>query len=310
MRRPRGRRTRAHPVTAWKDPRFSALLPVAESALRELAAADRDRASLQVEHKGAVDLVTQVDRRLQDLILEGLAERFPGERVIAEEAAAESRPGAGIVWYVDPLDGTTNFVHRFPFHAVSIAAWDGDRPLCGIVGAPALGETWMAVAGQGAWVRADAGSWERLSGSRCQDLRQALLATGFPYARGRAARLALSLTATALDRARGVRRAGSAAIDVCYVAAGRLDGYFEMTLSPWDVAAAALIAREAGMVVTDFAGGGDFLWGGRICVAPDGIHGDLLRMLADVHADPEHNPLGDPFPGPVPLESGEDAWKS
>lgn len=297
-------------MSAWEDPRLCTLLPVAEAALEDLAAADHDRASLRVEHKGDVDLVTEVDRALQERILAGLAERFPGERVIAEEGASQPRPGDGIVWYVDPLDGTTNFVHGFPFHAVSIAAWDGDRPLCGLVGAPALGETWMAVAGQGAWRRVPAGPWERLPATRGPALRDALLATGFPYARGRPARMSLALTAMALHRARGVRRAGSAAIDLCYVAAGRLDGYFEMTLSPWDVAAAALVAREAGRTVTDFAGRDDYLWGRRICVAPPALHGNLLRLLADVHAAPEHNPLGEPFGGPVALTEEDDAWRS
>jgi myo-inositol-1(or 4)-monophosphatase len=137
--------------------------------------------------------------------------------------------------------------------------------------------------------------------SRRELLAEALLATGFPYERARLSQLNLAICAHVLASGRGVRRSGSAALDLCYVAAGRLDGFWEFGLSPWDVAAGSLIAREAGAVVSDFRGGGDYLAGRRIAASGPGIHREILELLAAVHERPELSPLGELLTGPIPL---------
>jgi myo-inositol-1(or 4)-monophosphatase len=276
----------------------------------ELALAGaRRRDHLEVVHKGEVDLVTDVDHQLQDMLVRALQARYPQHRIVAEEDTESAPVGEDdLVWYVDPLDGTTNFVHGFPFYAISIGAGGRRCSALGIVYAPALDELFWAVDGGPASLEhpRSGEADETLRVSPCTSLSQALLATGFPYQRGRLARLNLACYARLLGRCQGIRRAGSAALDLCYVAAGRLDGYWEMTLAPWDAAAGAVIAQAAGATVTDYRGGGNHLLGGRLCAATPGIHAALLEQIADGHRDPERWPLGDPFSGPVPLEEERD----
>jgi len=281
------------------------LLEITRSAGDILKAGSEQRSELQVQHKGAVDLVTDVDHRLQDHIVERLCAEFPADTIIAEESeASNSVDFEGRVWYVDPLDGTTNFVHGFPFYAISIGLWEAGQPSLACVYAPALDELFFAERGSGAWLsRPSCGEApRRLKVSECPSLGAALVATGFPYDRGDAARLSVACVSRVLASARGVRRAGSAALDLCYIAAGRLDAYFEMRLSPWDVAAGSLIASEAGATLSNFAGEPDFLHTRRICAASPAIHSAMLELLADAHRAPEFSPLGEVFAAAQPLE--------
>lgn len=258
-----------------------------------------------VEHKGRVDLVTRVDRDVQAFLVDAIAARFAGEAIVGEEDARDGRPQTdGPVWYVDPIDGTTNYVHGFPFYCVSIARWDPTQGAVGVVHAPALDELFAAAEGGGATIeRPLRGEAPRpLHASHCTRVEDALLATGFPYERGALARLNLSVVGRALTRCRGIRRAGSAALDLCFVASGRLDGYWEMALHPWDVAAGVVIAREAGARVTDFRGDDDVLWGRRVCAAATPLHADLLTMIAGAHREPTLDALAAPFDGPVALD--------
>ena len=256
-----------------------------------MLASAEDRSSLDVRHKGQVDLVTRVDHELQALLVEAIGRRHPTDRIVAEESdratdeAADARP----VWYVDPLDGTTNYVHGHPFYAVSIACWKQGVPELGVVFAPALDELFSARRNAGATLEhpARGGLPQELHASGCASLDDALLATGFPYARGARARLNLALCAHALTRVRGIRRAGSAALDLCWVGAGRLDGYWELDLGPWDVAAGCLVALEAGARVSDFSGGNDLFESGTICSAAKDLHSSLLSLLEAGHAWPE-----------------------
>lgn len=276
------------------------VLEAGTMALRE--ATHRD--ALEVRHKGEVDLVTEVDHRLQEFLVRALTQRYPEHCIVAEEDAAPARADEDeVVWYVDPLDGTTNYVHGFPFYAISVAAGGRRRSALGMVYAPALDELFWGVEGGGAFLeRPRRGEPpERLAASSCASLSRALLATGFPYERGRLARLNLSCCARALSHCRGLRRAGSAALDLCYVAAGRLDGYWEMTLAPWDAAAGSVVAREAGARVTDFQQDENCLLARRLCAAGPALHGALLELVAEAHRNPEHWDLGRPFTGPVPL---------
>jgi myo-inositol-1(or 4)-monophosphatase len=166
-----------------------------------------------------------------------------------------------------------------------------------------LDELFLATRGEGATLENPRSRREPrpLHLRSCNTLKRALLATGFPYRRDATCRLNLRCVAEALSTAQGVRRGGSAALDLCYLAAGRLDGFWEATLKPWDVAAGTVIAQEAGARVSDYRGEDDFLWGGRIAAAGEVLHPQLLEMLRAAHQDPEKWPLGAPFQGPVPL---------
>lgn len=287
---------------------IEALRPLMLEAGQVLRDGARRRKDFGVRSKSRpVDLVTSMDHRLQEMLVSGLMARYPTHHVVAEEGEASRADATGAVWYVDPLDGTTNFVHGYPFVALSMGCLVDGIARVGLVHAPMLDELFWAVRGHGAWMeRPERGEPPvRLAGSGCDRLEEALLATGFPYHRGALARLNLTCVAHALHRCHGVRRAGSAALDLCYLAAGRLDGFWEMTLQPWDVAAAGLIAEEAGMRVTDFEGAGGYVHGRRVCAAPDVLHADLLALLAQAHAEPEHSPLGEALPGPIPLTPGD-----
>ena len=228
-----------------------------------------------VDRKGVVDLVTRLDVEAQGILLEGLAREFPGEAVLAEEGPAAPPRREGPVWLVDPLDGTTNFVHGQPAFAVSVArARDGELEL-GMIYAPYLREFFWGAAGCGAVLGERA-----LAVSRRGDLDAALLATGFPYDLRTNPHNNLREWSHLAVRCRGLRRAGAASLDLAYVAAGRYDAFWEFRLRPWDLAAGALLVREAGGRVTDPAGGSDFLWQGDLVASNGLLHGRLLEELS------------------------------
>jgi len=268
-----------------------------------LEQASQRRHELRVDHKGRVDLVTEIDLEIQELLVTELKRNSGTDCIVAEEGDRPETGECERVWYVDPVDGTTNFVHGYPFSAVSVARWVGGEPEVGIVYAPLLDELFFARAGRGATLeRPGAGQPPRaIQASSCASLDDALLATGFPYHRGKTARLNLAICAHALDRVRGIRRAGSAALDICHVALGRLDGYWEMGLAPWDFAAAALIAREAGAVVSDFRGTPELLEARRIVAAAPRLHGELIGLLQRAHARPDLDVLGAAPDAALPL---------
>ncbi|HSL39002.1 MAG TPA: inositol monophosphatase family protein [Desulforhopalus sp.] len=205
-----------------------------------------------IAFKGKIDLVTEIDRRSEDLLLAEISRRYPGHRVLAEESGGAD--GGGQQWYIDPLDGTVNYAHGVPFFCVSIGyAVDGQLAL-GVVYEPLRDEMFVAERGKGAWLNG-----RRLAAAAAAELNQALLVTGFPYSVHTSANNNLPQFAGMVTRSRGVRRLGSAALDLCYVAAGRLDGYWEISLKPWDLAAGALIAEEAGAKVTTLDGAANIL---------------------------------------------------
>ncbi len=213
----------------------------------------------------ARDLVTAADLASEREIVRRLREAFPDHAIEAEEEvhdAADERPR----WFVDPLDGTVNFVHRLPAFGVSIALYRAGVPEVAVVHLPRLGETFTAIRGLGA--RLDG---NRIHVSETDRLGDAVLATGFPYRRHELANPNLENFERFFFEVRGLRRMGSAAMDLAYVAAGRLDGFWELHLSPHDVAAGALLVREAGGVVSDADGGEDWLRGGHIVAAGQGL---------------------------------------
>ncbi len=207
------------------------------------------------------DLVTAADVASERHIVQRIRERFPSHAIEAEEEVHELG-SEGPRWIIDPLDGTVNFVHSIPCFCVSIALYIGNQPLAAVVHAPVLRETFCAALGGGARLNG-----RELSVTGTTSLGDALLATGFPYRRNELANNNLANFIELSPDVRGMRRLGSAALDLAYTAAGRLDGFWELHLSAHDVAAGALLVREAGGVVTDFDGGEDWLYGGHILAA-------------------------------------------
>jgi len=255
---------------------------VARAAVDE--AGDRVRAAWReaktIEYKGTLDLVTETDREVEALIVGRLRQAFPDHRVVAEEASSGTpvrRPAAGEpVWYLDPLDGTTNFAHAYPHFAVSLAFARGAELEFGIVHEPIRRETFVARHGGGATLNGEA-----IRVSAVGDLNRALLGTGFPYDRREHLEFYLSFLGDFMLRAQGVRRSGAASLDLCYVACGRLDGFWEWKLSPWDTAAGALIVREAGGVVTDFRGGTFDLFGQQTFASNGRLHAAMGAVLVN-----------------------------
>lgn len=225
--------------------------------------------------KGLRDPVTEADLASERLIVERLRAQCPGMSIVAEE---ETRSGStdGLTWYVDPLDGTVNFSQAHPFFAVSLALYDGPTPLVGVVHAPRLGETFSALRGGGATL-----DGRPLAVSSKQQLIDAVLATGFAYRRHELADDNVGHFVDLILKVRGIRRAGSAALDLAYVAAGRLDAYWEPHLNSFDVAAGALLVSEAGGRVTDMQGGDQWLHGGTIVAGGAALHGALIAVLGE-----------------------------
>lgn len=226
------------------------------------------------ELKGTRDPVTAADLASERHIVERIRAAYPGTAIFAEEETRDA-VGEGLTWYVDPLDGTVNFSQAHPFFAVSIALYDGPVPLVGVVHAPRLGETFAAGRGLGTTLNGEA---VRVSAKTA--LIDAVLATGFAYRRHELADSNVGHFGDFILDVRGMRRCGSAALDLAYAAAGRLDGYWEPHLNPFDVAAGALLVLEAGGVVTDMRGGDGWLAGGTIAAAPERMHALILERLA------------------------------
>ena len=228
--------------------------------------------ALDVTEKGRNDFVTRADRESEEAVVSFIRSRHPGHGFRAEESPAA--PGTVAEWIIDPLDGTTNFIHRYPFFATSVAVRVGGELTAGAVYDPVRDEMFSAARGRGAALN---GSPIRVSG--CSRIADALLVTGFPFR----SLAVLPRFLDSLDRliraSSGVRRDGSAALDCCYVACGRLDGFWECALSAWDIAAGALIIREAGGVVTDFEGADGFLDSGDIVASSRAMHPAFLEEV-------------------------------
>jgi myo-inositol-1(or 4)-monophosphatase len=227
------------------------------------------------ERKGRIDLVTEYDRRSERCLIRRIGERFPSHRVLAEESGANDQ-SAAVRWVIDPLDGTTNFAHNYPFFCVSVGVEIEGELVAGAVFDPVRDELFAAARGAGATLN---GTPIRVSGiTRVED---ALLVTGFPYSVREHPETVLPLFHAFLMRAQGVRRDGSAALNLCYLACGRFDGFWEGHLSPWDMAAGVLLVREAGGVVTDYAGQPFRLEARQILASNTRLHDEMIAILAD-----------------------------
>jgi myo-inositol-1(or 4)-monophosphatase len=260
------------------DPRYLAVAVEAALAAGRLQL-QYLRRDLQVRKKGVVDLVTEADVAVEQDIRSRVARHFPSHTFLGEEAGRASPEHASTFqWIVDPIDGTTNFVHGLPLFCVSIALQIEGRVDLGVVYAPVADELFTAERGEGA----------RLNGARIQVTREeslidALLVTGFPPQAHGAYDDQLAIFGEFLSRARAVRRLGSAALDLAYVAAGRFDGFWERSLHAWDVAAGTLLVEEAGGRVTSFGGGAFDPFGDQILASNGVLHSQLIDVLGDVH---------------------------
>ena len=228
---------------------------------------------LKVEVKALNDFVSDVDRQAEALIIEDLLKSFPGHGILAEESGViEGKEDYR--WIIDPLDGTTNYLHGFPHYAVSIACEHQGRLAHGVIYDPYKQELFAASRGAGATLNN-----RRIRVTPLKTTQGALLATGFPFRHPERLESFLQVFSAFFSKATDVRRAGSAALDLAYVAAGRLDGYWESDLNAWDIAAGALIVREAGGLVTDFNGDANSLENGEVVAGNPRIIGDMLRTL-------------------------------
>lgn len=244
------------------------------------------RSGVTIEKKGAIDLLTKYDLAAERCIREGLARAFPDHEVVGEEGEDQTT-GERPIWYVDPIDGTTNFAHGHPFFCVSMALWAEGAVQVGVVVAPALGVTWTSARGQGA--KRNAVTQAEVTEEACRvstraRLEDALCATGFPYDRWTNPDDNLREHAAFLKRTRGIRRCGSAAIDLCLVAEGTYDIYWEQRLNPWDMCAGALMIEEAGGTLSDYEGGAADPRSGKLVATNGLLHAATLELLRETRS--------------------------
>jgi len=228
---------------------------------------------IQIEVKAKNDYVSEVDRQAEALIIEDLLKSFPAHGILAEESGVIEGKDE-YRWIIDPLDGTTNYLHGFPHYAVSIACEHQGRLTHGVIYDPFKQELFAASRGDGATLNN-----RRIRVSQIKTVDGGLIATGFPFKNPEQLDEFLELFSAFFSSASDIRRAGSAALDLAYVAAGRLDGYWETGLNAWDIAAGALIVREAGGLVTDYKGDGGSLENGQVVAGNPKIIADMLRKI-------------------------------
>lgn len=227
----------------------------------------------KIEYKDFNNLVSYVDKEAERLLVEKLRILLPEAGFITEEGTAEPGDPTALNWIIDPLDGTTNFIHGLPIYCVSVGLAQGKTPIVGVIHEPNLDEMFYAWQGGGSWCNG-----VKLQVSGVEKLSQSLLATGFPYYRFEKHRLYMEILEILMQKTHGIRRLGAAAVDLAYVAAGRFEGFYEYNLHSWDMAAGVLLVQEAGGKVTDFKGGDDYLFGGDI-IACAGPHQELLDVI-------------------------------
>ena len=231
---------------------------------------------LQVARKGPNDFVSDVDRAAEQAIIDILLEAYPGHAILAEESGRErGAQHSEFLWIIDPLDGTTNFLHGFPVYAVSIALAHRGVVQQAVVYDPTRNDMFFASRGRGAFVND-----RRLRVSKRTRLGDSLVGTGFPFRKGDNFKRYVKMFEEVMHACAGLRRPGAAALDLCYVAAGYYDGFFEMGLSPWDAAAGSLIITEAGGLVGNFTGDADFLYQRELVAGNPKVYGQLVQILA------------------------------
>lgn len=244
---------------------------VGEFILREGANFDRSR----IEQKNDFNnLVSYVDKEAEKKLVKRLNQIFPEAGFITEEGTVATSSGREYNWIIDPLDGTTNFLHGLPIYAISVGLARNQEVILGVVHEMNRDECFHAVEGGPAYCND-----KIIKASAISSISESLLATGFPYYHSDKKDEYLEIIKEFLYKTHGIRRLGSAAIDLAYVACGRIEGYFEYNLHAWDVAGGACILKQAGGHITDFKGGNNFLFGGELCATNTKIHGEILQII-------------------------------
>ncbi len=241
----------------------------------------RDLDLLTVSAKGPKDFVSEVDREAERQIVETLLAAYPDHAILAEEGTAKgANATAENLWIIDPLDGTTNFLHGFPQYCVSIALSHKGQVTQAVIYDPCRNDLFTATRGRGAYLND-----HRIRVSRRAHLRECLIGTGFPFRDGSFLDTYLRMMKTMIESTAGLRRPGAAALDLAYVAAGFYDGFWEVGLNPWDVAAGSLLVQEAGGLIGDLSGNGDYLHGGQVIAANPKIFAQMVTALGPYRSE-------------------------
>ena len=291
-------------------PMLNIAVRAARSAGSIINRAALDLDVLKVASKGTNDFVTEVDQAAEEAIISTLLEAYPGHAILAEESGRQrGSKHSDYLWIIDPLDGTTNFIHGLPVYAVSIALAFRGKVEQAVVYDPTRNDLFYASKGKGAYLND-----RRLRVSKRTRLADSLIGTGFPFRKGDNFKRYLKMFEEVMQQCAGMRRPGAAALDLCYVAAGWYDGFFETGLSPWDVAAGSLMITEAGGLVGNFTGESDFLYQREVVAATPRIYGQLVQMLAPytrVIKEPEAGSAGAAGTGAAaPGDSAQDATQA
>ncbi len=228
----------------------------------------------EIEEKTANQLVSFVDKESEKVLKQRLSTILPSSSFLGEESGSDELEDSDFLWIVDPLDGTTNYLHGLPVFSISVALLKNGEPIVGVVDCPVLKETFTAYLGGGAHLNG-----ESISVEQNNNLSDTLIATGFPYYKFDRMEAYLEVLADLMQNTHGLRRMGSAAIDLAYTACGRFDGFFEMNLSPWDVAAGVLLVREAGGKVTDFQGNSSVIFNKEILASSKSIYSEFFDVV-------------------------------
>ena len=254
------------------------MLNIAVKAARRAGAiinrASQDIGTLTIKSKNFNDFVSEVDVAAERVIIETLKDAYPTHGFLGEESGSTSYQ-SDFIWIIDPLDGTTNFLHGFPQYCVSIALQHKGEITQAVIFEPNRNDLYTATKGRGAFLND-----KRIRVSKCHKLQEALIGTGFPFRDFKYLDDYLNMFKSMIQKTTGIRRAGSAALDLAYVASGALDGFWEIGLSPWDIAAGGLLIQEAGGIVTDLSGQTGWLESGNILVASPKIHDDMQSLIS------------------------------
>ena len=283
-------------------PMLNTAIKAARSAGAIINRASLDLDLLKINTKSPNDFVTEVDHKAEEIVIETLLGAYPGHGILAEESGStHGTKDSEFVWIIDPLDGTTNFIHGFPFYAVSIALAFRGQVQQAVVYDPTRNDLFYASKGRGAFLND-----RRLRVSRRTRLSDCLISTGFPFRKGDNFKRYLGMMEAVMPACAGLRRPGAAALDLCYVAAGYCDGFFESGLSPWDIAAGSLMITEAGGLIGNFTGESDFLYQREVVAGNPKVYGQLVQILGPysrVIADEGAAPAAEAAEGAGPLAS-------
>ena len=262
-------------------PSLSIAVKAARRAGTVITRGARDLDLLTVTSKGPKDFVSEIDREAERQIVETLLTAYPDHAILAEERTAKGENAeAENVWIIDPLDGTPNFLHGFPQYCVSIALAHKNVVQQGVIYDPVRNDLFTASRGRGAFLND-----RRIRVSKRDHLRDCLIGTGFPFRDGSYLDTYLQMMKTMIQQTAGLRRPGAAALDLAYVAAGFYDGFWEVGLNAWDVAAGSLLVQEAGGLIGDLTGEGDFLFGGQVIAANPKVFAQMVNTLAPFRTD-------------------------